>query len=111
MFKNFVKMFQQIQIYSGFCNFFNKKLGVLRVKNKFVNVLHATKQILIQFMRAMCFLAAARAGFRNIYCFPVYVTRVSLRKKLLYSVSQFKLLRPVSAINVGYLVPENIFND
>lgn len=60
-------------------------------------------------MRAMFFLAAARAGFRNIHWFPIYMIKVSC-EKLFYCVSQLKLLRPVSAINVGYVAPENIFN-
>lgn len=61
-------------------------------------------------MKAMFFFAAAWAGFRNIYCFPVYVIKVSC-EKLLYCVSQLKL-GPVSAISVGYLsrAPEKIFN-
>lgn len=62
---------------------FQQNLGILRIKNKFLNVFHVTKQILIQLMRAMFFLAAARAEFRNIYSLPTYVIKVSC-EKLLY---------------------------
>ena len=97
--------------HSVFLYFFNKNLGIFRLRNKFVKVLHGTKQILICLVNVMLFLAAPRGGFRNTHKFPIHVIKVSYEKLLQY-VSQLKLLKPVLATKCWiFLLPENTFNN